>query len=263
MDELNLDYLNARRLLVSNSGTVTLMLVGCGGTGSWLAPSVVRIARLLKEQFNKAVDVYFIDPDHVEEKNCFRQNFCNAEVGRNKADTLAWRYGLAWGVEIIAIAGKLETCRIDLMNRGLAVVIGCVDNAAARRTIAETVKMYRCWWLDCGNHQSSGQVLLGSGLERPENPFQLMGLCSWLPLPTDRHPELLDDAPAIKRTDENLSCAEMAMRDSQGMAINQRIAAEASDYLVRMLLTKDLCKHATYIDLASGSAKSKYILEDR
>jgi hypothetical protein len=54
----------------------------------------------------------------------------------------------------------------------------------------------------------------------------------------------------------------MAMRDSQGMAINQRIAAEASDYLVRLLLTKDLCKYATYIDLASGSTKSKYILPE-
>jgi hypothetical protein len=51
----------------------------------------------------------------------------------------------------------------------------------------------------------------------------------------------------------------MAMADSQGLSINQRVAAEAADYLVRMLITKDLKKYATYMDLESGTARSKYI----
>jgi hypothetical protein len=51
------------------------------------------------------------------------------------------------------------------------------------------------------------------------------------------------------------------MRDSQGMAINQRMAAEMADYLVRLLITRDLQKMATYIDLASGVSRSIYIRE--
>lgn len=259
---LNLDYVNACRLLIPSPETVTLMLVGCGGTGSWLASSVVRVARLLKEKFNKTIDIYFVDPDRVEAKNCYRQNFCEAEIGRSKSDALAWRYGMAWGVEITSVQGKVEDCKFNFLGRRLTLLIGCVDNAAARRSLQDAAENNRAWWLDCGNHQSSGQVLLGSGMNRPDNPFELPGFCSWLPLPGDQHPELLEGAPEQANPEENLSCAEMAMRDSQGMAINQRIAAEASDYLVRLLLTRDLCKYATYIDLASGSTKSKYILPE-
>ena len=54
------------------------------------------------EKFGKTVGVYFVDPDVVEHKNCYRQNFCEAEIGRNKAESMAFRYGLAWGIEISA-----------------------------------------------------------------------------------------------------------------------------------------------------------------
>ena len=76
--ELNLDYLNACRLLLPSSDNISLVLVGCGGTGSWLAPHVARVARLLLEKWQKDVQVVFVDPDVVEEKNIYRQNFCHA-----------------------------------------------------------------------------------------------------------------------------------------------------------------------------------------
>ena len=259
---LNMDYVNARRLLVSNSELMSLVLVGCGGTGSWLAPSVVRVARILKEKFGKNVEVFFVDPDRVEAKNCYRQNFCEAEIGRNKADALAWRYGLAWGIEVKALAAKLIHELANYLDSRMTLFIGCVDNGAARRSIKNAVESGLAWWLDCGNHQASGQVLLGCGKESPKNPFELPGFCTWLPLPSVQHPELLEDMLEDQKAQENLSCAEMAMQDSQGLAINQRIAAEATDYLVRMLLTRDLVKFATYIDLASGTTRSKYINPD-
>jgi PRTRC genetic system ThiF family protein len=261
--ELNLDYVNAARLLLPSAESMTLALVGCGGTGSWLAPSVARVARLLVEKFHRRVTVSFIDPDVVEAKNCYRQNFCEAEIGRNKAETLAFRYSLAWGVEISAIAQPFEAAHIRGGSQ-LVVLIGCVDNPAARQAIQEDMtghyRRARVWWLDCGNHQAAGQVILGCEAESPKDPFELPGFCTWLPLPTKRHPELLEAQAEIKKDIAGLSCADMAMLDSQGLAINQRIAAEATDYLVRMLLTHDLVKWGTYIDLASGTTKSKYII---
>lgn len=259
--ELNLEYLNAARLLLPSAETINLALIGCGGTGSWLAPSVVRVGRLLKEKFSKKVDLYFVDPDHVEEKNVYRQNFCEAEIGKNKALALAFRYGLAWGMEISAVPIPFSTAQISTFGPRLTILIGCVDNAAARKTIQDAAsRLPRCWWLDCGNHQSAGQIVVGCGSRMPKDPFELPGFCSWLPLPSDVHPDLLEEQPESHIQAENLSCADMAMRDSQGLAINQRIAAEASDYLVRMLITKDLSKYATYVDLASGTTKSKYII---
>jgi hypothetical protein len=49
------------------------------------------------------------------------------------------------------------------------------------------------------------------------------------------------------------------MLDEQGLTINQTIASVAADYLVRLLLTQNLDKFQTYIDLNSGSMKSTYI----
>ncbi|NMC84307.1 MAG: PRTRC system ThiF family protein [Anaerolineaceae bacterium] len=259
---IDLDYLQACRLLLPSTNEVDITLIGCGGTGSWLAPSIVRVARLLQEKFQKCIRVTFVDPDQVEQKNCYRQNFCLAEVGHNKAEALATRYGLAWGVPVTWFPQPFRSTQNH--QNELKLYIGCVDNAEARKAICKAVAGHYSssvldWWLDCGNHKAAGQVLLGCGHNRPARPFELTGFCSWLPLPSQQHPELLTLQPETQTSEEGLSCADLAMLDSQGLAINQRIAAEATDYLVRMLLTRDLHKFATYVDLVSGAARSRYI----
>lgn len=261
--EINLDYANARRLLLPAFDEAHLVLVGCGGTGSWLAPAVVRIARLLEERFNKLVKIGFVDPDTVEEKNVYRQNFCEAEIGRNKAEALAWRYGLAWGREIVAARENFSEKMLG--TRRLTVVLGCVDNAAARREIDVAVKEFYPgalgWWIDCGNERNAGQVLAGCGAKPSKGVEQLTGVTAWLPSPAVQHPDLLESTP-MRSGESGLSCAEMALADAQGMTINQRMAAEAADYLARMLITKDLRKFATYIDLESGTSRSRYITDE-
>jgi len=267
-NNIDLDYVNSRRLLLPDTKNIHLHLVGCGGTGSWLAPAVVRVAKVLKERFDKEVSVHFYDPDKVEEKNTYRQNFCAAEIGVNKAETLAQRYGLAWGIEIEAVVRKFVS--FWPADNELTVIIGCVDNWQARKEIASqqpaghvsNLGKYNIWWLDSGNSRNSGQILLGSISKNQNDPFQLEEICTWLPTPAVDHPELIEE-PELEEAalDENISCAEMALRDSQGLAINQRMAAEAADYLVRMLITKDLHKFATYVDLESGTTRSKYITE--
>jgi len=257
-DVLNYDYARARKLLLPAERSVNLALIGCGGTGSWLAPTVARVGRLLMEKFDKEVNIVFCDPDRVEEKNIYRQNFCAAEIGENKAETLAYRYGLAWGREIQASPQAFARDIFRASYRSTTVLIGCVDTPEARRSIAKAGQ----WWLDCGNHKNSGQVLLGNGKERPDDPFSLPGYCSWLPSPALQRPELLVDEPTGPVSAANLSCADLALLDSQSLSINQRIAAEAGDFLIRMLITKDLQRMAAYIDLAAGSARSVYITEE-
>ena len=255
--KLDLDYANSLKLILPEEKTIGLSLVGCGGTGSWLAPAICRVGKLLQERFHKEVRISFFDPDTVEENNIYRQNFSAAELGRNKAETLAARFGLAWGIEINAVPEKFDHPEWD----DLTLVIGCVDNAEARRMINNSIGN-RGWWLDSGNEKNSGQILLGShrGMVN-KRIFDLDGFCGWLPAPDLQHPELVQEADLKPAIEENLSCAEMALQDSQGLAINQRMAAEAADYLVRMLITKDLRKFATYIDLESGSTRSKYITQ--
>ena len=249
--EIDLGFVQAQRLIIPQDRQVTLVLVGCGGTGSWLAPALVRIVKMANEHQGQ-VRLLFCDPDCVEEKNTWRQNFCHAEIGQNKADALATRYSAAWGVTIGILPRAIQD---GSWGWGNHIFVGCVDNNEGRRAIDRLVRNGRSsWWLDCGNTQSYGQVLLGGG-EEMRNP--LPGYVSRLPLPSDQHPELIGPSPVSSQVD--LSCADMVLQDSQGLSINQRMAAEAADYLVRMLITGDLRRYATYIDLESGTVRSKYI----
>ena len=93
---LNKDALYARSILLPVIKSITIHLIGCGGTGSWLAPHLARITKLLQEVHHINARLAFWDHDAVDEKNIFRQNFCEAEIGMNKAETLARRYGTAW-----------------------------------------------------------------------------------------------------------------------------------------------------------------------
>lgn len=268
MQPLNLDFLQAATLRLIERDSLSLVLVGCGGTGSWLAPTVARAARLLIEKFNKTVRVVFIDPDTVEPKNCYRQNFVEFEVGRNKAESLALRYGLSWGVDVLALPQPFDAGLDSLLEDerqtyyGLSVVIGCVDNAKARTEIHRYLTEKAgygsaCWWLDCGNDKYSGQVLLGGFNNKLDmTVFPIPDYCVRLPLPSEQHPELLSPGAIEPEPDAALSCADLALRGAQGLVVNQMVAAIAGDYLLRMLVYGSLQHFQTYFDQASGSMRS-------
>ncbi len=270
-----LDYsiLQAKAIVLPLYERLEFYLVGCGGTGSWLAPSLCRLARTLNEQ-GKTTTLIFIDPDVVEQKNVLRQNFCDAEIGLNKAQTLALRYSLSWGVSIEALPALFnpEIVARDYYQREhkLKIIIGCVDNAIARQSIAQSLSQYQTWhtrdvatelwWLDCGNHSNSGQVLIGSHLSTEIDVYKFHELgCIKLPAPCLQYPELLEPKPE-ELNDNTVSCAELALLNAQSLSINQRVAAEAASYLVQ-LVTGKLNRLATYIDLNSGFATSTFITE--
>ena len=81
---LDLAYVNAGPVAVPQRSKLRIALIGCGGTGSWLAPAIARLARVVSER-GQSVEVVFVDPDTVEVANVPRQNFCDAEIGRFKA----------------------------------------------------------------------------------------------------------------------------------------------------------------------------------
>jgi PRTRC genetic system ThiF family protein len=209
------------------------------------------------------VKLYFVDPDHVESANVLRQCFCDAEIGLNKAKTLALRYSLAWKIEVTAIAQPFQPEWIVPSYNTLIVVTACVDNAKARESITQVLQHNthrtapNIWHLDCGNSKRSGQVLFGSHLSTNPNDYHFEALgCFRLPAPTIQQPDLLVSQPE-ELADNNLSCEQMALLNSQSLSINQRVAAEAFDYLLQ-LTTGKLRRFATYFDLESGSGKSLY-----
>lgn len=265
---LNTEILEARPVTLRAWTRADLILVGCGGTGSWLAPHLARLAALLGEG-GKTVRLSFCDPDTVEPVNLARQHFCRAEVGTPKAATLALRYGPAWGLDIAARVAPFTPACLPTWYDTPIILVGCVDNAAARGALAQSCSERNqqrpatdpptVWWLDCGNHEQAGQVLLGTTAnpERLRTAFEPATLCRMLPSPGLQHPELLEARPE-EATTPRLSCAELAAANAQSLTINQAVAAVAADYLLRLLMTGDLRRFATYLDLPSGVQTSRY-----
>ncbi len=221
-----------------------IAVVGCGGTGSFAAEG---LARLLLSY--PGVKLYLIDGDRVEVRNLGRQNFFATDLGKFKSEALAERLARSYGMAIAylttpllpAMAGQLDKC---------SVVVACVDNAVARETIAKQINVSQ-WWMDSGNGNEHGQVVIGnSSIGQLEsggafNPEE--GRCYGLPLPTLVHPELLVPAPQP-------SCAEAAAAGVQGPTINQFMALLVVD-MVRRLLEGSLTWWRVYIDLESGSLR--------
>ncbi len=289
-DNLDLSHLNAAPLKLAlpernHQGdlghALKIYLVGCGGTGSWLAPHLVRLARFLRETRQMQVRLTFIDPDTVEMKNVFRQNFGEAEVGGHKAELLALRYAAAWGQSIQVHNTPFDKGLVQLEYGDLSVIVGCVDNAAARREIAETLTqdytqrntegLPRSWWLDCGNGKDTGQVLFGAArnarqLQHAFPYFPNPSFCVNLPAPDLQHPDLLEtrsDETPSRQPRGAISCAEMALIGDQSPSINAMVANVAATYLWRLFADPTgLTTFATYCNLDVFSVRSRFITPD-
>ncbi len=274
MNNLDLSFAQAAIVLPKEFNRANIILVGAGGTGSYAAPALARLAFELIER-GREVNLTIIDPDAVEANNIPRSNFCRAEVGRYKAQTLAERLTLAWGMKI-GYANEKLCYEKHLKNdagsyRQLTVLVGCVDNHEARleinRCLTEAERYVstsapNTWWIDGGNGKSSGQVLIGSTNKMFE-PKQALGsasLCRMLPSPTIQHPELLTNQEIVPKRTENkrVSCPELIRLGEQSLNINNRVAVEINQMLTELLLTNNLKRFATYFDLESGTSHSKY-----
>lgn len=268
----DLSFLQARPIFTLQSQDIALWLVGTGGTGSFLARHMCRLAWLLQTQHRKHVSVTFVDHDVVEPANVLRQDFCQPEIGLPKARALALRYTAAFGIEIQTI---LERFHPDMLARAqnswktLTVICGAVDNAQARQALSEALlgntrgyaqEVPQIWYLDCGNALEAGQVLLGTTNNREElaDSFKLPGYCRKLPSPVMQHPELLVPLPE-ELAEHIISCEQLLLVNAQSLMVNQQVAAYAAEMLYELLVTQRLRRFATYFHQPSGTAMSKYI----
>lgn len=263
-------FAQASRFMPPDTEGYDVFLIGCGGNGSELAPKLARLARNLRKR-GEHVALYFVDPDRVEAKNLDRQNFCWAERGLYKAETLANRFAHANGVAITAVAARFKASFVrDLAGRSqtLKVLVGCVDNPEARHEIARATHDaygHKLVWLDLGNNYDSGQVLIGGAAElhHLRHSFPVPGICTQLPCPAVLEPELINTRKKKRpRRRKTLPCAEAAEQNLQSESVNSQMAGIAYDYLCQLMVKNDLRKFATYASFAAGTTESYYITTD-
>lgn len=147
---------------------VSICLVGLGGTGSQVLTCLARMNTTLIALGHPGLQVTCIDPDIVSEANCGRSLFAKADIGRYKTDVLIERINRFFGINWESKPQKI-TNRFRLPYN---IIISCVDNIPTRVLIKKMFKPRNnqhhdydksFYWLDFGNNNNSGQVILSDG----------------------------------------------------------------------------------------------------
>ena len=131
---------------------IRIHLIGCGGTGSQLAPRLVQLHKaLLALGHPEGLQVSLWDSDTVSESNPLRQNYFDIDVGHLKAVVMTNRINIAFGMDWKARPEHF-TGEVRSVNDRADIVIGCVDTKSSRRAIDQFVRTQGtpCYWIDSG-----------------------------------------------------------------------------------------------------------------
>lgn len=210
-------------------------VVGAGGNGSMLLPHLARIDLALRSLGRTLpLRVMVFDPDDVEESNLGRQAYSRADLGRNKAVISVERTNLFFGTKWQAVTKKYFEWDYSsaVQVRSANIIITCTDNLESRRQVRRAI-LDGQYWLDLGNTNTKGQVILGG--------------CG-LPALFDLHPELL----TAKEDTTTPSCSVAESLARQDLFINPLLANLAGQLLWTLLRKGELSHHGFYANLESG-----------
>ena len=239
---------------------VKIVMLGAGGTGGHIAPHLYRLLYALE----RPARFIICDGDVVEQKNLVRQNFSEADLGKNKARVLAERYSRVFGIETEYVPNFVESldALTELIRPGqwkrnqhdwngmeeMTVLIGAVDNNKTRQLCHKAFSQAKeLIYIDSGNGEFTGQVVCGvrrngRTVQKPVGSL---------------YPELMRDNGDKFPTE--LSCAEAAQSDPQSMAANIT-AATAVVNMVYNILTHGECI-ARQTDFSTKTVRMQTALE--
>ncbi|MEM4396367.1 MAG: ThiF family adenylyltransferase [Candidatus Woesearchaeota archaeon] len=98
-------------------------IIGCGGTGSWLAELLAKTG----------INLVLMDPDIVEESNLERQNFDKSDIGKLKVNALKER---------LMNFSTIETYSLKINEKNIEnfefydLLIDCTDSFESKKIIA-------------------------------------------------------------------------------------------------------------------------------
>lgn len=246
----------------------TVVIFGCGGTGSRIIPAVAQLMSTLQTLVNP--ELILCDFDIVEEKNLSRQNFARPDVGKNKAEALAGRYSKAYNLKVTPItvaAGTKEYAEaLNMFGvadrlRGPTLYIIAVDSVKARQEILANALLLQSGSavssvvIDCGNEDIFGQVSYfttapisaeaGRDLEFINNWYQgvIPGEHVLHELPVD-----VLYYSQMREGESTRSCADL----DQTLAINNLMAAQAIAIAQNVLMGKPMNYWRVNFDLFNG-----------
>ncbi|MBF4491523.1 PRTRC system ThiF family protein [Flavobacterium sp. MR2016-29] len=218
--------------LISPTNPITINLIGAGGTGSKVLTALMEMNHSLTALGHAGLSVRLWDDDRVTSANLGRQRFAQSEVGLYKSVALINRANRFMGT-----AWKAETVKFEKDNFGKqpkntqgSIYISCTDSARSRFEIAEILNLLSNrrhhrdmpkYWMDFGNSNSTGQVLLSTVGEIPQPNSEKFETVESLPFVTEEFAELLKES---ETADDTPSCSVAEALEKQDLYINSALA---------------------------------------
>ena len=143
----------------------SLVLVGCGATGSNIATFISQLA--ISEK--KIDEIVLVDGDLVEAKNFRNQKFTKRDVGENKAKVLSRRFSKL-GINISYIDKYVDDEKelIKILSSCISqpILVGAVDNNKCRKFMHfafQSEEIPTLVYIDTGNGDINhvGQTVMG------------------------------------------------------------------------------------------------------
>lgn len=166
-------------------------------------------------------------------------------MGANKAQTIVMRVNAAYGLGFKAVSQRLREDDNNWMITNADLVIGCVDTRESRRSIfgqlsGRNRRGSTCYYLDLGNGDVDGQVVLG----------EMGGDGLRLPCVTELFPEMLD--PAHDPKDDGPSCSRAEALARQSAFVNKAASMHAVSMLSMLFRYGQIDHHAVFFNLRTG-----------
>ncbi len=239
--------------LLNPTHPVTVILIGCGGTGSRVLACLAMMDASLRALGHPGLHVTVYDGDRVESSNTGRQLFYECDLTLNKAAVLASRinrsYGTAW--KAVPEHFNRDTAR------GANIYISCVDNVKSRLEISGILfneakgaarNPYRnpLYWMDYGNTQKAGQAVLGTLKHIAQPKSKKYEVVPVLPAITGRF-----DLEEVNDKDTGPSCSHEQALARQDLFINSALASLSCHLLWELLKEGRTDKAGLYLNLGN------------
>ena len=215
---------------------VTVNLIGGGGTGSQVLTNLARLDVTLRALGHPGLFVTLYDPDIVTEANIGRQLFGYSDLGLNKANCLITRINNFFGNDWKAVPAIYPSNIKDLRN---------VLKALPQYNY--TNYQTPLYWLDFGNTQTSGQVVLGSIPKKIKQPTSQI----YQTVPSLKVITKLVKYARIKEDDSGPSCSLAEALEKQDLFINSTLAQLGCNILWKMFRHGMIEHHGLYLNLAT------------
>mgnify|MGYP001634191074 CR=1 FL=1 len=243
--------------LLSPRHPVSIFVIGAGGTGSQVVTNLARMDMALRSLGHPGLHVTVFDPDTVSEANIGRQLFSETEVGLNKAVALVTRVNRFFGSSWTAESRRYPVRTGEKSDKGrLAnITITCTDNIRSRLDLWRFLKKFRdmtnddektpLYWMDFGNAQFTGQVLIGTIRNKIAQPVSK----EFLSIPGMNNVTEEVSYSTLRDTDSGPSCSLAEALKKQDLFVNSMLAQAGCEILWKMIREGRTLHRGVYLNM--------------